>query len=104
MSSVQQCSRTGASWLSYLGLVPDLYSDALTNAIGTNIYERVYASVHLARDYGILKNGRPLVIPIPVLPVDLLAAARILVLLLLTRALQASAYNQAVCCSILREH
>ena len=52
--SVQQFNSTDTGWPSYLGQGLDLYSDALTNVIGTNIYERVYAWVRMVRDYGIL--------------------------------------------------
>ena len=48
--------------------VPGLYSDALTNVVGTSMYERVYAWVHMARDYGVLyNNSRPFVVPIALL-------------------------------------
>ena len=60
--------------------VPGLYSDALTNVVGTSIHERVCAWVHMARDYGVLyNNSRPFVVPIPFLSVDPLAIAIILV-------------------------
>ena len=79
MSSVQQYNRTGTSW-PYLGQAPDPYSDALTDVICTSTYERVYAWVHMARDYGVLyNNSRPFVVPIPFLSVDPLAIAIILV-------------------------
>ena len=79
LSSVQQYNSTDTSWPSYLEQVPDLYSDALTNVIGTSIHERVYAWVHIVRDYGILYNSRLFVVPIPLLSVDPLAIAIILV-------------------------
>ena len=79
-SSVQPYNRTGTSWPSYLEQVPDLYSDALTNVIGTSIYARVCAWIHMARDYGVLyNNSRPFVVPIPLLSVDPLAIAIALV-------------------------
>ena len=56
--------------------MPNLYSDALTNVIGTIIYVCVYAWVHTTRDYGVLyNNSRPFVVPIPLLSVDPLAIA-----------------------------
>ena len=74
MSSVQQHNRTGTSWPSYLEQVPDLYSDALSNATGTSTYERVYGWIHMARDYGVLyNNSRPFVVAIPLLSVGPLA-------------------------------
>ena len=79
--SVQQYSSTDTSWPSNLGQVPDLpvYSDALTNVVGTSVHERVYAWVHVVRDCGILYNSRPFVVPIPLLSVDPLAITIILV-------------------------
>ena len=80
MSSVHQYNRTGTSWPSHLEQVPDLYSDAQANVIESSIYERVYAWVHMARDYGVLyNNGRPFVVTLPLLSVDPLAIAIILV-------------------------
>ena len=80
MSSVQQYSCTGTSWPSYLEQVPDLYSDALSNATGTSTYERVYGWIHMARDYGVLyNNSRPFVVAIALLSVDPLAIAILLV-------------------------
>ena len=42
--------------------------------LGTSMYERVYAWVHMARDYGVLyNNSRPFVVAIPLLSVGPLA-------------------------------
>ena len=70
LSSVQRYNTTDTSWTPYLGQVPDLYSNALTNVIGTSIYERVYDWVHVEREHGILYNSTSFVVPIPLLPVD----------------------------------
>ena len=78
--------------------MPDLYSDGLTNVIGSSIYQRVCAWVHIARDYGVLYIYQRVcawvhmardygvlysiisfVVPIPLLSVDPLAIAIILV-------------------------
>ena len=80
LSCVQQYNRTGTSWPSNLEQVPDLCSDTLTNDIGTSMHERVYAWVHMTRDYVVLyNNSRPFVVPMPLLSVDPPALTIILV-------------------------